>query len=74
MKPVQSFRRVVVLKESVIIQGMSREELLGPFPKVSAWMKRVAETSAPHHADASKILMKASAAAAKKLQAAQSKL
>lgn len=43
-----------------IWQGPSRQQLLGPFDKVQAWMQLVAETSAPHHEEVSKLLMKAS--------------
>lgn len=56
------------------MQGKSREELLGPFPKVVEWMNLVAETCAPYHSDASKILMKSAAGAARQKAATMGKL
>jgi hypothetical protein len=57
-----------------ILQGRSREELLDPFPKVKGWMMLVAETCAPHHSDASKVLMKSAAGAARQKAATMAKL
>jgi hypothetical protein len=38
----------------MLSQGKSAEEQLRPFPRVCAWMQRVAEVSSPHHAEISR--------------------
>lgn len=50
------------------------EELLQPYPKVRAWMKLTADTTAPHYEEATAALVKVSAAFARRKAREQGKL
>ena len=64
----------VLMRTKSSLQGKSMRELLGPFPVVREWMQRVVDTTAPHHANASKLLMRAAARFAERKAQAQAKL